>query len=474
MSLPRHNARESVLRGMRLLLGATATLALASCASYRPAPLTDAGGASDIQHLHAPDTADISRRLPAHRFDPSDGLDVTEVAMLAVANSPQLKLMRDKLGVKQAQAFAAGLLPDPQLSLNLDFPDSGSSSLTSAFGLGLSQDLGALLTRPSRVSSANASRRQARLDLLWAEWQTIAHARLLFDQIRYQQMRQRRLRRELDTITPLTTRIDQALTRGDLDYAAANTGLDAAAGIRKQLGDTERQLEVDQHALRQLLGLAPDVDLVLVGKAWTPQPTDAQINRALTRLVARRPDLLALKAGYAAQEADVRAAILGQFPAIQVGITRARDTSAVYTSGFTIGITLPLFNRNRGNIAIARATRRQLADSYHERLLATRSDVHRLRQALRLLGRQQPAVERHARKLDAAATAATANWRAGRLDWPTWLSIRSSALNADLDRYDLHEQQVKAALALQTLLGGDWTDLPASSVPPTPTAQQSP
>jgi len=32
--------------------------------------------------------------LATHRFDPSDGLDLTEVAMLAVVNSPELRLNR--------------------------------------------------------------------------------------------------------------------------------------------------------------------------------------------------------------------------------------------------------------------------------------------------------------------------------------------------------------------------------------------
>ncbi len=47
--------------------------------------------------------------LAAHRFDPSDGLDIDEVAMLAVANNPDLKLSRDDLGIARAQAYSAGL-----------------------------------------------------------------------------------------------------------------------------------------------------------------------------------------------------------------------------------------------------------------------------------------------------------------------------------------------------------------------------
>lgn len=455
------------LRTHRLLLTGGVALGLAACASYHPRALDHSPGARAVAQLRAPAPTHL---LSTHLFDPGDGLDVTELAMLAIANSPHLKVMRDKLGVSRAQAFVAGLLPDPQLSLSRDFPSGGGAGLTSAFGLGLNYDLGALLTRSARRSSAKYGQKEVRLDLLWAEWQTIAQTRLLFDQIRYQQVRLRRLRRELEAIAPLAAHITQSVARGDLDYAAANSGLDAAAGIRKQLGDASRQLSDAQHKLRQLLGLAPEVSLKLVGQPWQSQPSDAQIDRALAQLIARRPDLLALKAGYDAQEADVRAAILGQFPNMQIGVNRARDTSAVYTSGFSLGITLPLFNRNRGNIAIARATRQQLADSYRERLLATRNDVHRLRDALRTLDQQQPAVIRHAQQLDTAAKAATISWRNGLLDWPTWLAIRASSLSADLDCYDLRQQQAKVAIALETLLGGDWSDHQLSSQAVSPTA----
>lgn len=451
------NCMESMFT-TRTALAAGMLLSLSACATYHSAPLKDARGAKAISGMSVSAAQMPTVALAHHRFDPADGLDSTEVAMLAVANSPHLRVMRDKLGVSRAQAFAAGLLPDPQLSLSRDVPTSSGNDLSNAFGLGLDYDLGALLTRSARVSGARANQRQVQLDLLWAEWQTVAQARLLFDQVRYQQVLQRRLRHELDAIEPLQEHIQQALNRGDLDYAAANSGLDAAASMRTQLVDASRQLGDAREKLKRLLGLASDAPLHLVGETWNRQPDDAQIERALAQLARRRPDLLALKAGYAAQESAVRAAILGQFPAVQIGVNRARDTSAVFTTGFSIGITLPLFNRNRGNIAIARATRTQLADSYRARLLETRSEVHRLREALRMLDKQQPAIVQHAEQMDTAARAATMHWRNGLLDWPTWLSIRASALAADRDRYDLRQQQATAAIALETLLGGDWSD----------------
>ncbi len=433
------------------------------CAIYHARPLASGPAPARAADLHVDAARMPLPGLRSHAFDPADGLDVTETAMLAVANNPRLKVMRDRLGIARAQAFDAGLLPDPQVSASLDHPDHGGPGVTNAFGLGLGMDVGALLTRSSRVAGARATRHQVRLELLWAEWQTVARARLLFDQVRFLRAQQRRLQREATALHGFEGTIDAALRERNLDYAGASAGLDAVANVRNRLADATRQRDDAEHALRLLLGLAPDAPLHLTGPAWQVRPTANQVEQANRHLARRRPDLLALQAGYQAQEAQVRTAILGQFPDLQVGINRARDTSNIYTSGISVGLTLPLFNANRGQIAIARATRRALADDYRDRLLTTRSDMHRLLGVLDTLDGQITAARAHARKLDQAGKAATASWHDGALDWPTWLTIRASALDADLQLDALRQQRATASIALETLLGGDWSD--ADSTP---------
>lgn len=401
-----------------------------------------------------------TKPLAQHRFDPSNGLDVTEVAMLAVANNPQLKVKRDALGVARAQAFAAGLLPDPQISAGMGYPTSSGSGLTRAFNFGISEDISALLTRSTRTAAAREHGRQVNLELLWAEWQAIARARLLFDQVRSTHAQQSLLQHEVNALTPLAQHINRALAAGNLTYAGAASGLDAMSSARRQLAQAVRKHVKAEHDLRQLLGLSPNAPLDLVGAPWQVTPDAAQVQQALATLPPqRRPDLLALKAGYAAQEARVRGAILAQFPAITLGFTRARDTSNIYTTGFSIGITLPLFNRNRGNIAIARATRQRLHDAYSARLLTTRNDMDRLQRDLASLRKEIQALSRHAGKLDAARTSAVRAWQAGMLDWPTYLAIRNKALAADLQLLTVRRQRARQGIALEALLGADWNTI---------------
>jgi outer membrane protein TolC len=189
-------------------------------------------------------------------------------------------------------------------------------------------------------------------------------------------------------------------------------------------------------------------------------PTPAQLQQALAALPGRRPDLLALQAGYQSQEAKLRGAVLAQFPAVNIGFNTARDTSAIYTNGYSIGITLPLFDRNRGNIAIERATRQQLQDAYGERVLTTRSDMQRLMADLHTLDRQLGPLAAHAQQMDAARHAAERGWQGGLLDWTVYLAIRGNALGADMDLLAARQQQATQAIALEVLLGN--TDLPTA------------
>ncbi len=406
--------------------------------------------------------------LAHYRFNASNGLNVTEVAMLAVANNPQLRIQRDKVGVAHAQAFAAGLLPDPMVSYEHQHPTGNQPDTTDSFTAGLSLNLGNLVTRSARVASARASVRQVNLDLLWSEWQVIARARTLFDQVHFLRDEVTRLQREQTALAPIQSAITHALDDGDLDYASASAGLDAASGVAGQLGGAQRQLHLAEHNLHDLLGLDASVSLHLTGAPFSVDPGPKQIQRALADMAKRRPDLLALEAGYQSQQAKLRAAILGQFPAITVGFVKARDNSNISSQGFSIGLSLPLFNGNRGKVAIARATRKQLHDAYSARLLVDRNDVKRLVADLasdRTLRKQLAA---HAAQLAHARKTARGDYAAGRLAWPTYLAIRASSLTADTTLLMLERNTHSTAIALDALVG-HWpsasaiADLPSHS-----------
>lgn len=437
----------------RIVLAALCSIS-AGCASYRPEPLDTAPRmARDVARIEVDAARMPLPALRSHRFDPSDGLDIDEVAMLAVANNPQLKVGRDRLGIARAQAFAAGLLPDPQLALTRDVATNGGPGNTSAFSAGLSYDVNALLTRSARFAAADASARQVNLELLWQEWQVVGRARLLFVRNVEQQRLLEVLTQTRKLLESRYQAVKAALAQGNATLDAAGADLVALQDARRQIDELERRARRNRIELNRLLGLAPDAKLRLVGGAALPRPDAAKIRASLAELAQRRPDLLALEAGYRSQEERFRAAVQAQFPALNVGLTRARDTSGLYTQGIGITLSLPIFNGNRGNVAIERATRRQLHDEYRLRLDDATAEVYALLGDQALLGEQLAGVRSALAALGQAAASAAAALTAGNVSELAFANVQSALLAKRVEEITLEQRILEQHIAILTLAG---------------------
>ncbi|MGH8744697.1 MAG: TolC family protein [Burkholderiales bacterium] len=438
---------------VRYLAALALPMILIGCATYQPKPLDRRPNMpNEVEHLTINTAQMPLPELVSHRFDPSDGLDIDEIAMLAVANNPQLRVARDELGIAQAQAFAAGLLPDPQLSLTSDFPTNVGPGFISAYNLGLSYDVSALLTRSTRKGAAEAQQRKVDLNLLWQEWQVVSQARLLF----VRNLEQQRLMHVLDETRTLFAiryqHAQQALQDGNKTLDAVSADLIALQDVERQINDLARQINRNRLDLNLLLGLAPEVRLDLVGETALPLLDANKVRAQLARIAYYRPDLLALQAGYQSQELRFRQAILAQFPALNIGITRARDTSNVQTLGFAITLSLPIFNRNQGNIAIEHATRQRLYDEFQQRLGATYSEVHGILDDQQLLEQQLANVNDALAKLEQVASNAEIALTAGNISELTYTGLRASLLNKRIEAVTLEQRILEQRIALQTLV----------------------
>jgi len=425
---------------------------IAACASYHPRPLADrpdlAPSIADLKVNHG--TVDIPG-LKHETFDGQDGLDDTEIAVLAVLNNPSLKAFRLQRGERRAQLLQASLLPDPMLDLSLDHPTSGPDSLD-AYTLGVSEDIRALLTRGAKQVRAAAHLRQIDLKVLWEEWQVAERARELFAQARTQQ--------KLHHIYQATRKLNAgryerdrtALARGDITSVVSAKDLVALVDASTRLRRLQREETTTRHALHALLGLEPSVELPLSGEAISAIPCHSALDQAIAELPDRRPDLIALQAGYQSQEAAVRQAVLEQFPTVSVGFTRARDTGGVATIGLGLSISLPLLDRNRGHIAIERATREQLRQAYQARLDDAAGGADRVWTQAGLLRRQLEAVKARIPGLTRISRAAERELEAGELDAATYVNVREQVLARQAEAIQLKGELEQAGIALETLL----------------------
>lgn len=429
-----------------------AVVGLTGCATYEPRPLAihpDLGERIplkvDIGTLSLPG-------LQHHAFNPAQGLDMTDVAILAVINNPDLNAQRRKADVARAQLFSARLLPDPQLSLSTDHPTDNGPGLVNAYGVGLNYEISALVTRGARVDAAAAAKTQVDLDLLWQEWQVAQQARLLYVQSMTQDRELDLLRHAEHLYADRYRRSSSALRQGDITLDVTGTDLTALLDAQAKASQIERQLNQTHHDLNALLGLAPDTALPLASLSEPVALDSAREIKALTTIGQRRPDLLALQAGYRSQEAGVRRAVLAQFPALSVGFTRARDTAGVRTAGFGITLSLPIFSANRGEIAIQHATRDQLWQEYQARLDQTYAQIDMLQKQRKLLQQRLEEINASLPDLERMVRAAEHAYEARNIDALTYLNMRSTLVNKRIEAADLRQSQWDTCIALDTLL----------------------
>lgn len=426
--------------------GLLLALTLSGCATYRPLPLP-----------RGPDLLPAFPAPSAPAPTPAKRLDLDDLARFAVDHNPNLRAQRVALGVSRAELYTAGLLPDPQFSIGGEHPTTRAPGLINAGIVGLGYDLGALLTRGTTREAARRHLAQARLNLAWSEWQTAQQARMLGLAIWTAQRKRAVLEDALARYRHRRAQSSAALKAGDATLLQAGPDLTALLDATGKLAQLEQTASDDAHGLRALLGIDPHVPLVGVGPsaaeaAASELLTPAAAQAELAGVAQRRPDLRALAAGYAAQEARLRGSVLAQFPAITLGLTRGRDTSAVYTNGLSLSLSLPLFSGARGAIASDRATRRQLRAEYQARLDQTTADVAQLLDTTAIGAAQRTQLERHLPTLQAMVRQARVAYARGDMDALAYLNLEQTLTDQRLVQIDLTNRLLAARIALDTLL----------------------
>lgn len=437
---------------------------LTGCALYHARPLPQRPDLSGrVRPLRGSVRGMALPGLKPHRFDLAAGLDMTDVAILAVLNSPALRTARAEARAGRAQAFVAGLLPGPQVSYSLDHPTDQGPQYTNAYSAGLAYDLTAIITHGAAEAAARANAKQVNLELLWQEWQVAQQARVLYVDCLEN-------RRKLALLTalqgPMNARYrdeQHAYAAGDLTVARLGLDLAALQDVESLRASVATARVAGCRSLNESLGLKPGVHLKLaVDPRPMTAPTAGQLHEALTTLPRRRPDLLALRYGYESADQAVWRAVLAQFPDIGFGIDRGQDTTDVHTIGFAMHINFPFLAGGQAAVHAADATRTALGEQYQQRLDEAVSDVRLIEADLRILDDQRRQI--HATSADTQRLLARARtaYDRGNLTAPAYYGITLAALNQQLTRMTVEAQQQRLEIGLQTLLGLPPEDLQRS------------
>jgi len=285
-------------------------------------------------------------------------LEVTldQALRLAVTRSPELRARHAEVDVARARLVTAGTIPfNPELTFSgghRDMPDDESTD--HAIELSQEIELGGKRKHRKEAAEADVAAAEARFDR--ASQLLAARVSLAFTDA----LRTRDLLAIAET--------DVELARSSADVARKR--LDAGAGT-----DIEVNLAVATHAraerrrqqamadagaawfvLAESIGLPPAEARQAVGDLTAPDAMELDLAELLELARTRRADLLALQRELVAAEARVRLAHAEGAPNLRVGAFHETEADDDIT-GVSVGIALPIFNRNRGGVLEAKASR---------------------------------------------------------------------------------------------------------------------
>jgi outer membrane protein TolC len=385
--------------------GLAGCLLFSSCSTFDSKPLTSDTVEKALERPKL-DSVKIAASQLKHplvksmTIDGVGGFTPDELAVMSVIVSPALRALRDQKDVAQAQVIQAGILPNPQLSYAIDYPHGQyDPPVVPQKAFGLSWDFTSLITHHATVQAAKDTAKSLDLSVAWQEWQEAEDTRLRALRIASLEKRlpmARKVEASLEDSLKLTRQAMQTGNKTLVDLTAATELWTSAQNTRF---DLETTLVSERAALNLSLSLPPNevVQIKLDNDSSTKlmQAGQDSLNAAnsLVGFEDRRLDLVALKLGYESQEQSVRAAVLGQFPKIGLDLNIAQDTTPIKTRGFGVTLDLPIFDRNQGQIAIGKTTRRQLFDEYVARVAEARSEVAQIVKNLAVLRQQMETVE---------------------------------------------------------------------------------
>ncbi len=438
-------------RGRLAGLGALAAAALiGGCATYHALPLARgpnlASGLAGLRTAVPPlRPGDAPRRIDVAR-----PLKIDDIGLLAVLNDPTLRTEPAILAEAQAGLLQASLLPNPSAGVVFEPLLGGAAGITTSWTATLSESVNAILTYHTRVKSAHFALEQVNADLLWREWRTAQQARVLALDLYWGRDAIRASRHEVRLLDVEARAARAAAATGSLDLTALAPILAAKAAADQTLASlTLAQLRAWQ-ALDAMLGLEPTVRFAIAAPVLPPMPS---LRSLVTHLPERRPDLVALRLGYRSADENVRTAIIGQFPAFVLGGQWDQDNTNVRNGGPTATFDLPIFDRNQGQIAAARATRQVLHAQYQARLDAAvgtvrglLAQIHRLSRDLRQARRATAAAARLAR----SARRAFAH---GDIDERAFTDYLTASLQRRLEVDTLESTLGQARIAMTVELG---------------------
>ncbi|NIT58440.1 MAG: TolC family protein, partial [Aliifodinibius sp.] len=305
----------------------------------------------------------------------STSISLDEAVELFKQNSLQQELARYDRLRKQGEAIRYKAYPNPEISINREQLNAGTVDYEETTYM-LSQPI-ELLGQPFlRNKSASKSQKAAELQFEYDRLQLIQQVKSLYAE--YWQLSQKMeiYNRALEVIRKARSSAKARQAEGTFSGLQVQRFNVELSRYRKQRDQVQLNLKQTGNRLATYLFLGEDLDTEFqLSDSLTVDPINVQKRTLIQYALANRADLSALEQMVGASELKYKVEKRNRLPDLNLNIGYKEQSDGA--EGFVIGgsIKLPIFNQNRGNVAITQAETRSRQTELTLKQQAVRNQV---------------------------------------------------------------------------------------------------
>jgi outer membrane protein TolC len=343
---------------------------VAGCVRYEPHPLQPGALETAFRGRSLSDPG--LRSFVARNFTnppfawPPAAFDLKSLTLAALYFHPDLEAARMRIGTAQAAEITAGARPNPSVGLLPTWVVNSFPGETPwMFGASFDVPIETAGKRRKRIEQARLATVSARTAYDETAWTVRSRLRAALVEYFCAQRSLELFKSEAQVELNLTNLLSERLQAGDASQFELAVGETEALNANIALRSAESRLADARLGVASALGL-PGAALRDVSPAWTAfdaPPQDVSIESMQSAGLVNRLDIRRSLADYAVAEAGLRLEVAKQYPDLHL------DPGYEFDQGehkFSIGpsVTIPLFDRNQGPIAEAKARRDEAAASF--------------------------------------------------------------------------------------------------------------
>jgi outer membrane protein TolC len=405
----------------------------------------------------------------AARPEPGEGeLSLNAAAALLATHNPELATLRAEFATLARVAEFVNPLPNPTLEAGGSFGtklEDDRRPFGPDFGLVFALPMGPRLARGDDLNAAQAAK--ADLEIRARHRELYLELRAAYAEIA---LARRRMTEQAAVAAMAAESAELALK---LTQVGSATRLDVGLmelefeEQRLAFAHAESAVAAAEAALAMLMGVDYRIvrDRPLQNLDFTGEWPDIETLRTL--LVAHHPDLARLRGEFAVADAALRLELAKQIPDLEFGTEFEQDVGEEkQVLGLSLGIALPLFDRNAQGIAEASGRRNAVRVRYESTLAAALAKLDSHRERFAMHSRTRGLLENNLLPRAKSALAdAEQMLQAGVVDTRRLFELRSRSRELQLELVDAEIARIRALMVIEASIGRPLFLLPDESLP---------